>query len=906
MKKITCTLFLLLCVIIGTKASHIVGGEMSYECLGNNQYKIILKVYRDCQSINVNGQTTPFDQPAAITFFTGNNVLYETSPGMTSVDVSYNTALYPDEIDIDLSNPCLIPPSDVCVDQAVYETIVTLPFNSLGYYVSYQRCCRNNNINNIGNPGQTGATYTVYISDLGQTSCNSSPIFNNFPPVVICNNQPINFDHSATDAQSDQLVYSFCAPSVGASTGNPQPNNASAPPYGNVSFSAPFTAPAPLGPGITIDATTGLITGTPTTNGQFVVGVCVDELRNGVWISSTRRDFQFNVMDCTVSLFADIVEDSLTPSGTFLFDRCSDTVITFINQSGQSQFIDDYLWEFNLGPGNTFTSILEDPTVTFPGYGTYIGRLIVNPSSVGCTDTAEIITTLYENPNAAYTYTYDSCVIGPIVFDNNSTGSISPIVSHSWDFGDDSTMTIVDPVYQYQDAGTFNVQLEVTDANGCTGVTSQMITWAPTSIIDIIPSTASGCIPLEVLFENNSYPINGYDLFWTFGDGFTSTDSDPIHTYQDTGLFTVTVIITSPLGCFAIDTFPDLINVRNPPSSGFYAIYDSCAYGPVSFFETTQEGDAPIVEYEWDFQDGQFALDSNVIHQYDSAGTFLVTLAITDANDCVVEHTEQIDWYPAPIFQVGQPQFAGCEPFTVQIENTSYPINGYQLLWNLGDGYYSSDPSPTHTYEEVGLYDLNLSIVSPTGCYAEFDFNDLVNVLPNPEADFTFTPEEPSNFNPHVQFIDGSIDAVTWAWDFGDGDVSIEQSPLHTFSDTGLQVIKLVATHVSGCQDSTYKTLDVQPQFTYFLPNAFTPNNDGINDGYRGVGELFAVTDFQMQIWSRWGEMIFETNDPTDTWNGRINNTGEMVKNGVYVCVATLVGPRGEKYEYKTFATVVR
>ena len=283
MKKLAFTLFVIFYSILGTKASHIVGGEMSYECLGNNQYKIILKVYRDCQSINVNGTTTPFDAPAAITFFTGNNVQYQTSPGLTSVDVLYNTSLYPDEIDIDLSNPCLIPPSDVCVDQAVYETTVTLPFNSLGYYASYQRCCRNNNINNIGNPGQTGATYTIYISDLGQTSCNSSPTFNNFPPVVICNNQPIDFDHSATDAQGDQLVYSFCAPSVGASPNNPQPNDASAPPYGNVSFTNPFTPVAPLGPGISIDPATGLITGTPTTNGQFVVGVCVDELRNGNW-----------------------------------------------------------------------------------------------------------------------------------------------------------------------------------------------------------------------------------------------------------------------------------------------------------------------------------------------------------------------------------------------------------------------------------------------------------------------------------------------------------------------------------------------------------------------------------------------------------------------------------------------
>lgn len=905
MKRIVTICALLFGFLYSTtlEASHIVGGEMSYECIGNNQYRITLNVYRDCQSTNQQGQTTPFDNNASITIYRVNNSGIYIQHSALQVPLQTQT-----NINIDLSNPCLIPPSNVCVDRGYYETTQTLPFNQNGYVISYQRCCRNNSISNIGNPGQTGATYTIYLSDLAQTGCNTSPQFNNFPPVVVCNNEPIDFDHGATDADGDSLVYSFCTPFVGASPMQPQPNTASAPPYAPVSFNSPYTASAPLAgvPTVTINPTTGFITGSPQAVGQYVVGVCVDEYRNGVWLSSTQRDFQFNVTTCAVSLTADILEDSITTGGGFIVTSCDDTVITFQNQSGQAQFIDGYLWEFNMNNGTTFTSTATNPTVSFPGDGTYIGTLIVNPNSTDCTDTAYVIARISRSPVAGYSYVYDSCVIGPINFSTLSYGLDAPIGQYIWEFGDDSTMRTQDPSYQYQDAGTFTVTHTVIDTFGCSDQTQQTVTWAPTPIIDIVPSVASGCTPLEVYFENNSYPINGYTLFWTLGDGFTSIEPDPTHTYNDTGLYTVTVTIVSPLGCTAKDTFVDLINVRNSPIANFYTVYDSCDYGPVAFYNTSQEGDGPIISWDWDFKDGQFSTDTSVIHQYDTAGTYHATLTITDINDCVVTKETEINWFPAPVFEVAQPQYNGCEPLTVNIENTSYPLNGYFTLWNLGDGFYSDQASPTHTYEDPGTYSLTLQVITPTGCFEEQQFDDLVVVNPNPEAAFSYMPERPTNFDPTVQFSDESIDAVAWEWHFGDGATSIEQNPTHVYADTGIHEIMLVVTHPQGCQDTLYQNIDIVPEFTYFLPNAFTPNDDGKNDGYRGVGELFAVSNYKMQIWSRWGEMMFESNDPTEAWNGRKNNNGGMVQNGVYVCVVTLTGPRGQTYEYKTFATVVR
>lgn len=907
MKQIVLFVFFLLGISFSMQASHLVGGDISYECLGNNQYKIRLNVYRDCQSTGQGGTLSPFDNPARLTVFTGNGTVYSVNPPQQSLSVNYS-ASSPSVIAIDLSNPCLVPPTNVCVDEAVYETTITLPYNPLGYHITYQRCCRNNTIANIANPGSTGATYTTYISDIAQTGCNRNPQFNNFPPVVICQNQPIDFDHGATDADGDSLIYSFCAPSTGASSNSPAPNVAQAPPYAAVSFLSPYTASAPLASNIVINPQTGFITGSPALLGQYVVGICVDEYRNGVWIGSIKRDFQFNVTVCAVSIQASLVSDTVTTGNSYTINTCEDSTIFFDNQSGLPQYISGYLWEFNLNNGTTYTTTDASPTVTFPTYGSYVGRLIVNPGTTGCSDTAYVYANVHQNPVASFNYTYDSCVLGPINFTSTSIANEGTLAAWDWDFGDDSTMYAINPSYQYQEAGTFNTRLLVTDSNGCVDSTMKTVTWAPTPIIEVVPSTASGCIPLDVLFENNSYPINGYDLFWTLGDGYTSTVSDPVHVYQDTGLYTVTVVITSPLGCVATDTFINLVNVRNPPKPNFYMLYDSCAYSPVEFYNTSKKGDGNIIQWAWAFEDSTInSIDTNTTFLYSEVGAYQPTLTITDDNDCVLSITKPLDWQPAPVFPVTFPAtFVGCQPQTIEIEDTTYPLPGYFTLWNFGDGYYSDVYNDTHYYKDSGTYDLKLYIISRTACTEEFVFPQQVVVNGNPVASFSYLPEEPSLFEPTVEFFDNSGGAIAWEWFFGDGEMSVQQNPVHTYQDTGLHIVTLVVTHATGCQDTIQQMVDIKPTFTYFLPNAFTPNDDGKNDGYRGVGEMFAVSNFRLQIWSRWGELMFETTDPTEAWNGRKNNTGTMVGAGVYVSLATMTGPRGEKYEYKGFATVVK
>ncbi len=640
--------FFVLCLFAAStvQARHIVGGEITYKNLGRvgnaNRYAFTMKVYRDCY-----GGGAAYDQPAKIAIYEGS------FPAPVQVlDVRYQqpTNIPPPNL------PCLSQPVNVCVEQAIYSFEVTLPISAQVYTVSYQRCCRNNTINNILNPELSGATFFAEITPFAQNNGNNSPEFRQFPPTSICLGEPLRFDHSATDIDGDQLVYEFCSPLLGGGDLNDGSCNGRLPdpPCGPttfrpVNFRLPaYSSNAPMGgnPVVRIDPNTGLITGIPLVAGQFVVGVCVKEYRNGVLVGTTQRDFQFNVTACTPTVDARIRADSSNvATKTFLIRSCGSTNVAIENQSVDRATINnDFYWSF-LIRGQEVRYNDWSPTVSFPDTGTYRGRLFLKKNSP-CADSADLTVLVYPAVRPNFNYRYDTCVAGPVAFTDLSTSASGPIVRWRWTFGDGRDTTIQNPSHLYATPGIKDITLRATDTKGCTGDTTRAITWYPVPPFLLIePSTFKGCTPANIFFNNLSTPIDTtYKIVWTFGDSTTSGAISPTHIYANPGVYNVSISVTSPIGCKISANYPRWITVLQGAKAGFTYTPEqpSIFNNNVQFTDQSRFASA----WQWLFNGKGFTQRQNPLYTFRDTGIIAVRQIAINSNGCRDTLVKYLDIQP--------------------------------------------------------------------------------------------------------------------------------------------------------------------------------------------------------------------------------------------------------------------
>jgi len=446
-------ILLLICVISTEMiATHIVGGEMNYQCLGDDQYQITLQVFRDCET-----GVPYFDQPASIGVFGASN------------DLVYDLRMMPigdDTLNPQLQNPCLVIPPSVCYHSTMYDTIVTLPFREGGYQLAYQRCCRNQSIVNIELPLETGATYYSFISEEALLGCNNGARFNDWAPFYICAGLPFEFEHFAVDSDGDSIVYEMCAPFLGADPALPIPQPPTSPPYDSVAWvNPPYNTLDMLGGvPLTIDSETGFLTATPNNLGQYVVGICAKEYRNNTLISTTRRDFQFNVGTCGLEVVSSFFAPELQCDNSF-----------FVEFDNQSEGSNNYFWDFGDPTTNDDTSTELSPNYTYTDTGTYEVTLTVGNGASACTDTFAREITLQYPPEITIEAEPQSIPIGVssqlnITQNPNYTYEWSP--TNSLNFSD-----IPNPIATPTQTTTYTVI--VTNQEGC--ISEAMIT------VEILP-----------------------------------------------------------------------------------------------------------------------------------------------------------------------------------------------------------------------------------------------------------------------------------------------------------------------------------------------------------------------------------------------------------------------------------
>jgi gliding motility-associated-like protein len=459
-------------------ATHIVGGNMTYRKVGTDIYQIRLTLRRDCLLGSPEAQ---FDDPASIGIFSSSGALLTALANNGEIRLRFNSS---DTLNQYIRSDCGFEGTQVCVHETTYQGLVRLPFRAGGYILAYQRCCRNETTANIVNPLETGATYWVQITEDAINLGNSTPVFKEWPDVYICASRPHVFDHSAADPDGDSLVYKLCVPNTGATLQFPRPQPPGNPPFGFVQWRSPYGLENLLGGDpLTIDPHTGVMTLNPNLVGQFLVGVCVEEYRNGQLLSTIRRDFQYNVRVCSQPPLAKFTTSE---------SNCDGLTVEFFNESLSSS---NHKWYFDFPNENpAFISTLRNPVFTYPQSGVYTVKLRATRGSDGCFDTILQQVAVFTNKVLPdFSYRLSGCDSSSDLITiklTDQTAFDEPGYQLSeWKWRvvqgtDTSFYSGQNPEIQLSDKQNAEIKLEVIAENGCRAVNTKMI-----DISELIPQS---------------------------------------------------------------------------------------------------------------------------------------------------------------------------------------------------------------------------------------------------------------------------------------------------------------------------------------------------------------------------------------------------------------------------------
>jgi gliding motility-associated-like protein len=228
----------------------------------------------------------------------------------------------------------------------------------------------------------------------------------------------------------------------------------------------------------------------------------------------------------------------------------------------------------------------------------------------------------------------------------------------------------------------------------------------------------------------------------------------------------------------------------------------------------------------------------------------------------------------------------------VELEVTTVGGNSsaIQYFWSAGN---PDDKFNSFIPEVSGYYFATVD----DHCHAQLTDSVWIELLPTPASDFYWLPEHPSIFMPDVSFIDESVDAIQWQWDFGDQVTSVQQNPVHSYSSTGMFPVELITVNTVGCTDTLIKVLEVEHVVTVYVPNSFTPNGDGKNDEF----EIFTQegSNYSISIFNRWGQVFFTSTSKLNLWNG-LDPDGKDAPSGTYVYKVNVEDENFRKTYYGT------
>ncbi len=844
MKKLFFIVILFISSLSAT-AKHVAGGELFYQYMGagpngTSMYKITLRLFRDCLS---NGPLLESETVVVGIFASDTYSLVQALPldrlGAVQT-ISLNTAAF----------PCLTGmTTPVCYQVAIFSATVALPDNNAGYTLSRTGCCRVDRIDNLVVQMSVGSNYVTKIP--GRSTLpeghNSSPQFYVRDTVLVCTNKKFKLDFGAQDPDGDSLTYSLCdaytAPNSGVSQA-PTPTLNLIP----LQYIPPYSGSFPLGPSVTINPSTGIISGiAPASGHQFVVNVCVTEWRNGVAFTEHRKDFILKIQDC------DLIEAALPDK----IIQCKIPLVHFENLSSSSG-ITSYLWEF--GDNNTSTS----PTVdhTYADTGTFMARLTVTGPK-GCIGSDSTLVLVYPGFTPGFAVT-GSCVLNPFHFKDTTVSKYGTVNSWFWNFGDQNTNAdtsiIQNPTYKYLSASQKTVSLIVTNTKGCID-TAQLdypvrdkpvlqLPFKDTLICNIDslpihvgnPGVYSWLPNKNILFPNTSSPVV-----------FPKDTTQYIVSLNDSGCINTDTVTVNVLPFIKVKLENDSVICKS----------DIIQLRPVSY----------ALQYAWTSSSGEIVAGV----KYPLVQPLVNTKYYVKANlgKCEDHDSVMINVVPYPVAVVG-PDTTICLGSRIQLRST---VVGSSVTWSPANSLINpTSLTPVAGPSKSTAYILR--VTDTLGCPKPASDTILVAVAPKIIADAgrdtVALPDQP------IQLIATGGLTYSWSPEIGLNDPSI-YDPIATLgADIDSIKYRVRVTDAYGCyadDDIVIRVYKTGPDI--IVPSAFTPNGDGKNDILKPIMVGISTLAY-FKVFNRWGQLMFSTTQIGKGWDGIFNGVPQPSNTYVY------------------------
>lgn len=457
-------------------------------------------------------------------------------------------------------------------------------------------------------------------------------------------------------------------------------------------------------------------------------------------------------------------------------------------------------WKWDFGDGGS--SDIQNPTETFNNPGSYTIKLVVkNALGKDSMEKSQYIT-VNAMPVPAFTASQTTgCFPLKVNFTDQSLAGSGNITVREWDFGDGAVSNEQNPVHTYTLGGNFKVILKVTNSNGCVQVKtkSSYIRLKNGVKADFDYSSAAGCsTPAPVTFNNKSTGAGQLSYKWDFGDTNTSADLNPVNNYQNGGVYSVKLIVNNNYGCTDTLLKPNAINIGFVKAD--FSKPDVACAG-AAFQLTNTSNPSSFTATTWVFGDSTTSAVSNPLKSFALPGTYPVKM-ITDFGSCKDSVTKEVAVLPKPASDFTAANTNGCAPpLNVSFNNTAN--DGVSYLWNFGDSITSALQNPEHTYMASGSYAVTLISTNAAGCRDTMVKQNFVKIVPPKIASVSNLPAKgciPLTIAP-VATMGDSLKPDTYLWDFGDGAISTDSAPSHTYTIPGNYNVKVIIT-VSGCTDS--------------------------------------------------------------------------------------------------------